>query len=58
MVASVLENGNYRVTPGYRVHSGLFHIGPKRNWLYSKKLFSEPEQLEIALRELMERAIA
>lgn len=36
--------------------TGLFTLGPKKNWLYSRKLFTNPEQLETAVRSLIDLA--
>lgn len=36
-------------------HSGVLNIGPKRNWLYSVKLFPNPAVLEGKVRELLAR---
>lgn len=52
----VLSNHDYEVYPGYRLHSGLFSIGPRRNWLYSKKLYPEPDLLKFDIRRLLETA--
>jgi len=35
----VLKRKNYNVNPGYKANTGLFSIGHRTNWLYSKKLF-------------------
>ncbi len=52
----VLENNMYSVNPGSRALSGRFNIGRKRNWLYSKRLFPEPDYLKGVLKELLTNA--
>jgi hypothetical protein len=44
------------VNPTYRASSGLFAIGRRKNWLYLKKLFPEPEYLHGTLTDLLEQA--
>ena len=51
--ARILENHDYGVNPGFKLSSGLFFIGHRRNWLYSKKLFPQPIQLESAIRRML-----
>lgn len=48
-----LERKQFNVYPGYRANSGTFSIGPKRNWLYSKKLFPEAIYLEDEIKSLL-----
>ena len=52
----ILSNRDYRVYPGYSLRSGLFSVGARRNWLYSKKLYPEPSLLELDLQKLLEKA--
>jgi len=52
----ILSNRDYRVYSGYKLHSGLFSIGPRKNWLYSKKLYPEPTLLELEIERLLEKA--
>jgi hypothetical protein len=52
----ILSKCDYRVYPGYSLRSGLFSIGARRNWLYSKKLYPEPSLLELELQRLLEKA--
>lgn len=54
--AQVLANGTYAVNPGYKSRTGTFSVGPRRNWLYSKKLFPEPEYLNGVLKQLLQAA--
>lgn len=49
----ILDARDFRVYPGYRLYSGVFSIGPRRNWLYSKKLYPEPELLELEIEKLL-----
>jgi hypothetical protein len=53
---AILSKRDYRVYPGYKLHTGVFSIGPRRNWLYSKKLYPEPELLELDIQRLLEKA--
>ena len=52
----ILKMGTFFVNPGYKARTGTFTLGPKRNWLYSKSLFPEPEYLRGVLRQLLEGA--
>lgn len=52
-VRNILAHGNYYVNPGYKANSGTFSIGKKRNWLYSKHLFPEPEYLHGLITQLL-----
>ena len=52
----ILSSHDFRVYPGYKPYSGVFSIGPRRNWLYSKKLYPEPNLLELELERLLEKA--
>ena len=53
----ILKNKRYSVNPGYKANTGLFAIGQRTNWLYSKKLFPESYYLEDALRQILTTAI-
>ena len=52
----ILSSRDYRIYPGYKLYSGVFSIGPRKNWLYSKKLFPEPSLLELELERLLNNA--
>lgn len=52
----LLSARDFRVYPGYRLYSGVFVIGPRRNWLYSKKLYPEPSLLEAEIERLLKDA--
>jgi hypothetical protein len=52
----ILSKRGYRVYPGYRLRTGVFSIGPRRNWLYSKKFYPEPSLLELEIEKLLENA--
>lgn len=54
----ILTSRNYRIYPGYKLYSGVFSIGARKNWLYSKKLFPEPSLLELELEKILEKTIA
>lgn len=52
----ILSCHDYRIYPTYKLYSGVFSIGPRKNWLYSKKLFPEPNLLELEIERLLENA--
>jgi hypothetical protein len=52
-VKEILSNGDYSVNPGYKLSTGVFSIGSHRNWLYSKKLYPEPESLHFEIMRLL-----
>lgn len=52
----VLSARDFRVYPGYKLYSGVFTIGPRRNWLYSKRLYPEPALLELEIERLLRDA--
>jgi len=49
-----LERKQYRVYPGYKANTGTFSIGPRTNWLYSKKLFPEAIYLEDQIKLILQ----
>ncbi|CAM4098593.1 hypothetical protein [Pseudoalteromonas ostreae] len=51
--SEILNTNNYHVNPGYKVKTGTFTLGPRRNWLYSKVLFPEPDYLHGVLKQLL-----
>ena len=53
----ILQNSNFYVNPGFRSQTGRFNIGIRRNWLYSKKLFPEPEYLKSVIKELLANTV-
>jgi TIR domain-containing protein len=52
----VLSKQNYRVDPEYTERGGLFDVGPRKNWIYSKRLYPEPSLLEFEIQRLLEKA--
>ena len=56
-IQSILDDRDFAVTPGYKAQTGLFKLGKRRNWLYSKKLFPEPDYLHGALHEILKGAL-
>lgn len=52
----ILASRDYRIYPGYKIYSGVFSIGPRKNWLYSKKLYPELGLLELELERLLRDA--
>ena len=56
-IKTILEKKDYHVNPGFKSRSGVFSLGPKKNWLYSKSIFPEPEYLYGALTELLKNTI-
>lgn len=57
-IERVLAEDDFVVIAGYKVRSGLFSLGRRRNWLYSKKLFPEPAYLHGELHELLKLAVS
>ena len=53
----ILSNRRFHVYPGNRSNSGTFTIGPRRNWLYSRRLFPEADMLDGALQDVIKAAI-
>lgn len=53
---SILNSKSFHVNPGYKVNTGTFTLGPRRNWLYTKSLFPDPDYLKGILKKLLERA--
>ena len=49
----ILSTHDYRPYSSYKLYTGLFSIGPRKNWLYSKKLYPEPGLLELELERLL-----
>jgi hypothetical protein len=54
--AAILESRAYQVNPGYKVKTGMFSIGSRKNWLYTKSLFPDPDYLQSVLKKLLENA--
>lgn len=54
--AHFLEYEDFSVNPGYKVRTGLFSIGPRKNWLYSKRLFGDPHDLNQMIARLLNEA--
>ena len=56
-VKTILESSNFEINPGYKVSTGTFTIGRRRNWLYSKNLFPDPEYLKSIIKDMLKRVI-
>ena len=52
----ILATNDYSVNPGFKARSGTFSLGLRRNWLYSKALYPEPDYLHGTLQDLLTRA--
>ena len=52
-IKEILEDGDVYVNPGYKIRTGLLSIGNHTNWLYSKRLFPEPVDLQHKVTELL-----
>ncbi len=50
---AILESERIRVNSAYKPNTGLFAIGPRVNWMYSKHLFPEARFLEDEIRRLL-----
>ncbi|MEM8789387.1 MAG: hypothetical protein AAGE76_14100 [Pseudomonadota bacterium] len=56
-LANILQNDqSLKVTSGYKVRTGTFQIGQRKNWLYSKDLYPDAELFEMRLEEFLKRA--
>lgn len=53
---AILDSRAFHVNPGYKIKTGTFTLGPRRNWLYTKSLFPEPDYLESVIKKLLENA--
>ena len=42
----VVTGTNVGVDPGYKEHTGIVHIGDRKNWLYSKRLFFDEREVQ------------
>jgi hypothetical protein len=51
----ILNNNEISVYPSYRPNTGTFTVGQKKNWLYSKKLFPNPDYLREELKNLLQK---
>lgn len=51
--AEILRTGTYHVNPGYKANTGTFTLGRRKNWLYSKALFPNPDYLDVVLKRLL-----
>ncbi|TVT45117.1 MAG: hypothetical protein FHP94_19335 [Denitromonas halophila] len=49
----IAKTEDYDVHTGYKPKSGTFRIGNKANWLYSKSIFPEPDDLRQKLVVLL-----
>lgn len=48
---------DYRVVPGLKLRTGVFSIGPRRNWLYTKTLHPDSVALERQIGEIIDKSI-
>jgi hypothetical protein len=55
-IQQIIAEKDFAVTPGYKAQTGLFRLGERRNWLYSKKLFPDPEYLRGELSDYLRAA--
>ena len=55
-IANILAHNMFSVNPGAKVKTGTFSVGRKKNWLYTKAYFPEPEYLHGVLQQLLENA--
>lgn len=51
----IVNTSNIYVNPNYKPNTGTFTIGTKRNWLYSKRLYPEPDYLKGELTSLLKQ---
>ncbi len=52
-VKRILDTGDLHINPGYKIRTGLVSIGRHTNWLYTKKLFPDPDGLHHKIVELL-----
>ncbi len=52
-VCKIFQTKDFDVNPGYKIKTGTFRIGKRRNWLYSKLLFPEANLLKRKLSTLL-----
>ena len=55
---TIIDTETFSVNPGYKVNTGTFSIGPKKNWLYTKSLYPQPEYLLGVIKQLLNNAIS
>lgn len=53
----IIQSSSIFVNPNYKPNTGAFTIGQRRNWLYSKRLFPDPDYLKGELKSLLEKLI-
>lgn len=51
--SDILRRDDVHVNPNYKESTGLFTLGARRDWLYSKKLFPKPVELKNELKTLL-----
>jgi hypothetical protein len=51
----ILSKGKYWVHPGCSLNSGVFSIGLRRNWLYSKQI-PEPNLLDLDFKKSIRKS--
>lgn len=52
-VRQIFQEKDFDVNPGYKIKTGTFRIGERRNLLYSKLLFPEPNLFKQKLSALL-----
>ena len=48
-------NQTIYVNPSYKPTTGTFSIGKRKNWLYSKRLYPDPNYLKTELKGLLQK---
>ena len=51
----ILEKDQISINPNYTERSGTYSLGPRKSWLYSKKLFPDPVYFKSLLKELLKK---
>lgn len=54
---AIIKASNISINPNYKPNTGTFSIGQKRNWLYSKKFYPDPDYLKGELLTLIKKII-
>jgi len=53
--SKIVNNRNIYINPSYKPNTGTFFLGIRKNWLYSKNLFPNPEYLRQELFDLIKK---
>jgi hypothetical protein len=54
----ILRNKDILIRPKVTKNSGMFSLGPRKNWYYSHWIFKEPQDLRDALETLLQMLVS